>query len=504
MRTPDLSYVTPTLVDEKGTFEILADGGRQLRYDTPRARFIRPPLCGPPLPIEWLWADRIPRGRVTVIEGPAGAGKTFLTAHLTAHATSGAPWGDGPEGPQRAGDVLYYCSQRESEDVVAPRVAHGGADVDRVIFRAEVDMVDSMRGPIGTRKMEFPQDLNMLEHDLKTCTATRLVVIDPLRDFCATPRLMRKALAVLDDLAGRYKIAIVATIQADVKFTPEGEIRQVARPWDEAARYVWCVTRDPCDPALRRFEPKRTTFCQEPVGLAFRVTVAGALAWEPLTPRLTPFEKCKKWLTARMSGGAVWADQGLRDARAFGFSSGMVFRAREKLQIISDREGGIAGEGAWWWTRDGRPPESLIPASAENAADGQYAQLMHEEKPGEEFVSAISVIEKRDQACPQRSGRKSLSPKSRKAASGPTVVSSRKDQSNGNGDVGEVNGPGHMTDVAADPVSVPGEKISQSEILVNAPLNTVDPERPGERGDVSPPVKPHVIDAGEGARDQTT
>jgi hypothetical protein len=105
----------------------------------------------------------------------------------------------------------------------------------------------------------------MLEYALKECPCTRLVVIDPLRDFCATPRLMRKTLAILDDLAAKYKVAIVVTIQADVRFGEDGKIRPVPRPWDEAARYVWCVTRDPCDPELRRFEPKRTTFCREPV-----------------------------------------------------------------------------------------------------------------------------------------------------------------------------------------------------------------------------------------------
>ncbi|HEY3968274.1 MAG TPA: AAA family ATPase, partial [Planctomycetaceae bacterium] len=80
----DFSYLTPTRVDETGIFEILDDRGRQLRYDTPRVRFINPPPFEPVPTIEWLWTDRIPQGRVTVIEGPAGAGKTFLTSHLTA------------------------------------------------------------------------------------------------------------------------------------------------------------------------------------------------------------------------------------------------------------------------------------------------------------------------------------------------------------------------------------------------------------------------------------
>jgi hypothetical protein len=485
----DFSYLIPTRVDETGIFEILDDRGRQLRYDTPRVRFINPPPFEPVPTIDWLWTDRIPQGRVTVIEGPAGAGKTFLTSHLTALVTSGAPWGDGPEGPQLAGEVLYYCSERESTDVVSPRVIQGGADVLRVIFRSDVDMCDSVTGPMGTRTMEFPQDLNMLEHDLKGCPATRLVVIDPLRDFCATPRLMRKALAVLDNLAARYKVAIVVTIQADVRFTPEGQIRHVPRPWDEAARYVWCVTRDPCDPELRRFEPKRTTFCREPPGLAFRITQAGRAVWEPLTRRLTRFEKCKVWVDERMSGGAVWAEEALCDARKFGFSETMLYRAREDLGIETDRAGGIAGTGKWWWTRDGQPPAPPPVTSVADEVEAKYARLMQQDKAGDEFVEALSAILSREFAAEARH-RKSGS--RRKRDTGPLDAGTAP-AGNGaaHGDCHETAGGEHEPAAVTSDVRSAAEKISNSEILAETAEKDGHQDRPGERRDVSPPVAPH-------------
>ena len=65
----------------------------------------------------------------------------------------------------------------------------------------------------------------------------------------------------------------------------EDKLKKDPRPWDEAAPYVWCLSRDPVDLDLCRFEPKRTTFCREPEGLAFRIQDDGTLAFEPLVHR---------------------------------------------------------------------------------------------------------------------------------------------------------------------------------------------------------------------------
>ena len=49
--------------------------------------------------VKWLWAGRIPLGRITLIVGRPGVGKSFLTAELAARVSRGEPWPDGSPCP---------------------------------------------------------------------------------------------------------------------------------------------------------------------------------------------------------------------------------------------------------------------------------------------------------------------------------------------------------------------------------------------------------------------
>jgi hypothetical protein len=55
-----------------------------------------------PQAVPWLWPERVALGRITVLVGRPGAGKSFLALDLAARVTAGAPWPDGgcsPRGP---------------------------------------------------------------------------------------------------------------------------------------------------------------------------------------------------------------------------------------------------------------------------------------------------------------------------------------------------------------------------------------------------------------------
>ena len=79
------------------------------------------PQCGPVLlcmadvesrPTNWLWPLRIAAGRITLLVGMPGIGKSFVTCDMAARVSTGSPWPDGSECPQ--GSVILISAEDEN------------------------------------------------------------------------------------------------------------------------------------------------------------------------------------------------------------------------------------------------------------------------------------------------------------------------------------------------------------------------------------------------------
>ena len=80
-----------------------------------------------PLPITWLWPGWVPAGKLTILAGAAGTGKTTLALALAAVLTAGGRWPDGSEYKQ-LGNVLIWSSEDVADDTLVPRLIASGAD----------------------------------------------------------------------------------------------------------------------------------------------------------------------------------------------------------------------------------------------------------------------------------------------------------------------------------------------------------------------------------------
>ncbi|MBS0266530.1 MAG: AAA family ATPase [Planctomycetes bacterium] len=359
MLKTDKTYCRPTKIDELGRIENWDSTRREVVLEAAATEFLYRPRPGKTRRVEWFSPVQIPLNRATVIEGPAGAGKTYLASFFAAQATQGQTDASG-QNPVPPGTVLYYCRERDRYDSVEPHLLTLHGDPNRVIFRSHIDRFSKHEDHLGQRSYQFPDDLNLLEHDLRTINDAKLVIIDSLRSFAPTPRLMRESLAVLDDLAAKYRIPIVVLIQAPVRYDRDGQLKNDHRPWDDGAKYVWCLGPDPYQPGLLRFEHKRSAFSPLSPGVEMRIQEDGTLAFEPLRPRQTLMQKAMAWLVDRLKNGSVYAEQMLEEGQAHGFSGSLLFRAREQLGITSDRRSTPdGGYGRWWWTLPPRP--SAIP-----------------------------------------------------------------------------------------------------------------------------------------------
>ena len=134
-----------------------------------------------PEDVEWLWEGRIPRGKITIVEGNPGQGKSAFTTDLAARVSVGRPFPDGAECgvPEGGAGVILLNAEDGLADTIRPRLDATGGDPTKVL--SVVEIPDELREG-QDRIFTIPYDLAGLEEDVKRMNAA-LVIIDPLMAF---------------------------------------------------------------------------------------------------------------------------------------------------------------------------------------------------------------------------------------------------------------------------------------------------------------------------------
>ena len=86
-----------------------------------------------PRPISWIWYPYIPAGKITVVQGDPGDGKSTMMIHIISEISKGGILPDGNEygRPHR---VIYQCSEDGAKDTIKPRLEEYGADCKNIAF----------------------------------------------------------------------------------------------------------------------------------------------------------------------------------------------------------------------------------------------------------------------------------------------------------------------------------------------------------------------------------
>jgi putative DNA primase/helicase len=185
--------------------------------------------------------------------------------------------GDRPfgEGAARRGDVIYVTAEDSAAQTIRPRLEAAGSNLQRV------HIIECVNDHFGPRPFSLVADLAQLEHALQALRRPRLVIIDPinaclsatgLRPFNpnSVPRV-RALLRRLEELAGRYRVAIVCVThftkgKGAALFRVTGSFAFVA-----AARSEFMVTRNQDDPDQRLLAPLKKNFAVNDHAVAFRI-----------------------------------------------------------------------------------------------------------------------------------------------------------------------------------------------------------------------------------------
>ena len=325
--------------------------------------------------VTWLWPGRIPRGKLVVLDGDPGVGKSTLTLTIAAKVSTGSPFPDGawPE----CGDVILLSAEDDIADTIRPRLEAAGADLNRCWVLPDVH-------PEGEppRPPELPADLFLLE-DLVKSKAAALVVVDPLMAFLAgqvdshRDQDVRRVLASMAYMAARTGAAVLIVRHmrkgaGSALDKGSGSIGIIG-----AARAGLLVAPDPEDEGRRILAMTKSNLAKMPEALAYRLVNdelygAARVVWdgasrhtandlvrarvdEDEAPALTEAARVLKEILA---DGPLPAGNVKRMAAAAGVAERTLHRARHALGVTARRQGW--GPGAHYeWSMPADPPEAM-------------------------------------------------------------------------------------------------------------------------------------------------
>ena len=307
--------------------------------------------------IDWLLYPFIPFGKVTIVQGDPGEGKTTMVLQIIAKLTKGEAVlpSDSDESDLEEKtmalepvNVIYQTAEDGLGDTIKPRLLSAGADCSRVMVIDDND-----------------QALTMMDARLEEAiinTNARLVVLDPIQGFLGTAvdmhraneiRPLMKRVAVL---AEKYHCAIILIGHMNKNSNGKSSYRGLGSiDFQAAARSVLIVGRIKDEPEIRVVCHVKSSLAPEGKSIAFRLDKDTGFEWigeydisaDDLLSgenRGQKIRSAKEFLKEVLESGSVAQTKVAEEAESRGIKKKTLWNAKKELEIDSVKIG-----NQWFW-----------------------------------------------------------------------------------------------------------------------------------------------------------
>lgn len=300
--------------------------------------------------MQWLWGTYIPFGKLTIIQGDPGEGKTTLALRLAAACSTGTPL-PGME-PMEPFNVIYQSAEDGMGDTIKPRLMEAGADLDQVLSIVE----DKKQLSLLDERIEKA----IREHN------ARLMILDPIQGYIGSrvdinrANEIRTVLKSVSSVAERTGCAIVLIGHLNKASGTSSAYRGLGSiDFRAAARSVLLIGRLKNDPTVRVIVHDKSSLAPEGKSLAFGLGDQEGFRWldgydgitsEELLCGFTTETKtaaAEELIRSMLAGGQeIMAENVFRAAEGKGISRRTVNEAKKAIPNIVTRK----NSKYWFWS----------------------------------------------------------------------------------------------------------------------------------------------------------
>lgn len=293
--------------------------------------------------IKWVWYPYIPYGKITVVQGDPGEGKTTFVLALIALLTNGEPLPEEETGAEPI-NVIYQTAEDGLADTIKPRLLSVGADCERVLV-------------IDENEIELTLSDERLEQAIRQ-TGAKVIVLDPIQAYLGGDVDMHRANEIrpimkrLALLAERTGCAVILIGHMNKMGGAKSAYRGLGSIDIRAAvRSVLVVGRVKDEPTLRIVAHDKSNLAPEGKSIAFELDPDTGFAWKGYCETTVDELLCgngsligktaqaEKLLKDLLSEGEMLSEEITSQAKELDISNRTLKIAKQNIGVKSFRKG---------------------------------------------------------------------------------------------------------------------------------------------------------------------
>ena len=319
-------------------------------------------------PLKWLWTGVLAQGKLVIIAGHPGLGKSQVCLFISAIVSAGGKWPVSEENCDK-GSVIILSAEDGAEDTIVPRLKAVSADLENIHIVHAVKL-----GKGKERAFDLTRDVEQLRYTLSSIENVRLVVVDPISAYLGKTDSHRNS-EVRAALTPAIEFAeeIGACLLCVTHLNKGGQGNALSRvtgsiAFTAAARASFLVTRDNDDHDLRLMLPLKNNLAKDTHGFGYRIeekNLSGidtsCVTWEKATVNLSAEDvlidqcvrsenrgKAEEFLMNELADGLeIPSNELYKRAEDMGISPKVLWTIKDKLGVQAEKKG---YQGQWYWS----------------------------------------------------------------------------------------------------------------------------------------------------------